>query len=234
MRIRGIWMCLALSACGSTGEAPRATAPEPYVLRSLEGWSIHVARGLVEEQADLGREALRVLEVKLFEIGRVVPARALGELRKVPIWLCVGEGTKGGGRAEYHPSETWLRENGYKPFKAKGVEIGDAAGFLDYSIAQPWVLLHELAHAYHDRVLGFDHPGIRAAYQAALRGKKYERVLHADGARVRHYALTDEKEYFAECSEAWFGTNDFYPFVRAELRDFDPEAARLLEELWGR
>ena len=25
-------------------------------------------------------------------------------------------------------------------------------------------------------------------------------------------------EYFAEASEAFFGTNDFYPFVRAELR----------------
>jgi hypothetical protein len=207
--------------------------PEPYVPHHLEGWTVHVARILVEEQAELGRQALRLLDVKLYEIQRVVPARALAELRKVPIWLCVGEGTKGGGRAEYHPSESWLRENGYKAFKAKGVEIGDAAGFLEYSIPQPWVLLHELAHAYHDRVLGFNHPGILEAYRAAVEGKQYERVLRIDGSRTRHYALRDEKEYFAECSEAWFGTNDFYPFVRAELRDFDPKGASLLETVWG-
>ena len=40
-------------------------------------------------------------------------------------------------------------------------------------------------------------------------------------------------EYFAECSEAYFGTNDFYPFVRSELRRHDPDAAALLGRLWG-
>ena len=40
------------------------------------------------------------------------------------------------------------------------------------------------------------------------------------------------KEYFAEASEAYFGTNDFYPFVRAELKKHDPEMFRLLEKLW--
>ena len=96
------------------------------------------------------------------------------------------------------------------------------------------MLLHELAHAYHDRVLGFDHAGILAAYKAAVDGKKYESVLHIGGKLKRHYALTNEKEYFAEASEAWFGTNDFYPFVRAELREVDPKAAAVLEEVWGR
>ena len=29
-------------------------------------------------------------------------------------------------------------------------------------------------------------------------------------------------EYFAELSEAYFGTNDFYPFVRGELQTTRP------------
>jgi len=43
----------------------------------------------------------------------------------------------------------------------------------------------------------------------------------------------NHKEYFAELSEAYFGTNDMYPFVRAELMKHDPEAHALLKKLWG-
>ena len=34
-------------------------------------------------------------------------------------------------------------------------------------------------------------------------------------------------------SEAFFDTNDFYPFVRAELRDFEPEVFALLKAVWS-
>ena len=40
-------------------------------------------------------------------------------------------------------------------------------------------------------------------------------------------------EYFAESTEAFFGTNDFYPFVRAELKQHDPKMFDLLWKLWG-
>ena len=45
--------------------------------------------------------------------------------------------------------------------------------------------------------------------------------------------MTNEKEYFAESTEAFFGTNDFYPFVRAELKEYDPDMFALLCEVWG-
>ncbi|MBV8880523.1 MAG: metallopeptidase, partial [Planctomycetaceae bacterium] len=70
-------------------------------------------------------------------------------------------------------------------------------------------------------------------YAAAVEGKKYDSVLHVSGSRKRHYALTNEKEYFAEATEAWLGTNDFYPFVRAELREVDPAVCAVLREVWG-
>ena len=41
-------------------------------------------------------------------------------------------------------------------------------------------------------------------------------------------------EYFAEATEAFFGTNDFYPFVRSELERHDPELFGLLKLLWER
>jgi hypothetical protein len=44
--------------------------------------------------------------------------------------------------------------------------------------------------------------------------------------------MNNTKEYFAETTEAFFGTNDFYPFVRAELKQLDPEVYRLHKKLW--
>jgi hypothetical protein len=46
--------------------------------------------------------------------------------------------------------------------------------------------------------------------------------------------FTNPKEYFAELSEAYFGKNDFYPFVRGELKVHDPVGYRLMEEAWGK
>jgi hypothetical protein len=94
------------------------------------------------------------------------------------------------------------------------------------------VILHELAHAYHDQFLGFDHPEIMVAYQRYRDGGKGDATLLYDGQRVKHYALTDQKEFFAEMTEAFLGSNDFYPFNRAELLDTEPEIYRLLARIW--
>ncbi len=47
------------------------------------------------------------------------------------------------------------------------------------------------------------------------------------------YALNNDQEYFAELSEAFFGVNDFYPFVKAEVMQHDPDMYKALQELWG-
>jgi hypothetical protein len=100
-------------------------------------------------------------------------------------------------------------------------------------LKHPAVILHELAHAYHDQVLGFDNAEIVAAYEKAKAAGTYENVLLYTGRGVKHYGLTNAKEYFAEATEAYFYRNDFYPFVRAELQELEPETCALLARLWG-
>jgi len=68
--------------------------------------------------------------------------------------------------------------------------------------------------ALPDQILSFDHPEIIAAYERAKAVGNYESVLAHTGKKVKHYGLTDHKEYFAEGTEAFFYRNDLYPFVR--------------------
>jgi hypothetical protein len=95
------------------------------------------------------------------------------------------------------------------------------------------VILHELAHGYHDQFLDFDNPEITAVYEAAKAAGIYEKVLLFTGETVKHYGLNNHKEYFAEGTESYFYRNDFYPFVRAELKQHDPALHDLLEKIWG-
>jgi hypothetical protein len=212
-----VWTALSLASQDFT---PTAEFQE----RRIEGWTVKVHR-------DVPPEALRLLETRLQDIARLVPARAVEELRKVPIWIGGRDGKK--SVAQYHPNRGWLEKNGYNPEKAKAVDLGPPETLVQETRRQPFLVLHELSHAYHDRVLGFGHEAIRAAYEEAVRNGRYDSVLFWDGRRVKHYALTDPQEYFAEGTEAYFGTNDFYPFVRAELREHDPRLVEVLERVWG-
>jgi dipeptidyl-peptidase-4 len=94
------------------------------------------------------------------------------------------------------------------------------------------MVLHELAHAYHFQVLGSDNADVNSAWQARVDSGDYEEVLHVSGDRRRHYALTNDMEYFAETTESYFGTNDFHPFVQAELKEVDPGGYALMRSAW--
>lgn len=52
-----------------------------------------------------------------------------------------------------------------------------------------------------------------------------------------HYAATNHKEFFAECSEAYFSTvrfrNDYFPYIHSELKGYDPIAYAMCEAVWG-
>jgi len=223
-------------ALGATQMLPGETEPATplsHTDRSLAGWTVRIDDRLLQgPDATLGSQAVRFLEGKLHDIKAVVPPDKLQQLMAVTIVLDLTHGKL--SAMQYHPSAAWLRDNGYSTDLARCVHIPQAADLpTKRSInEQPWVVLHELAHAYHDQILGFDEPQIKAAYARYLQGGRGAATLLYDGTRVRHYGLVDEKEFFAEMTEAYFGTNDFFPFNRAELRESEPEIYHLLASIW--
>ncbi len=205
------------------------------VRRDIEGWTVWVDPQMVEgDHAEMGARALRMLADHLHRIALLVDPEPLENLRRVEIWIEVSNPVL--KPMQYHPSRKWLIDHGHDPRLEKKVHIPHAGELLKRHtlLKHPMVVLHELAHGYHDQVLSFDHVEIRAAYENACEQGLYEDVLLFTGARVRHYALTNHKEYFAEATEAYFYRNDFYPFVRAELREYDPVGYQVLERIWGK
>lgn len=208
--------------------------PKVHTQRDIEGWSVHIDnRLLAGDDKSAGDHALRILANRLYDIKHVVPADKVKRLQKVPIWLDQSHGKL--RPAQYHPSKGWLKANGFSEELARCVHIPIAADFssVGHQRVQPWSVLHELAHAYHDQVLGFDHAEIRAAFERFKTSGKYKSTLHINGKKTQHYGLTNEKEFFAEMTEAYFGSNDFFPFNRAELKQEEPELHELLTKIWG-
>ncbi len=236
--IRGV-VVAAVLASGVAANSQAADDLNPsHQTRVVAGWTVHVSQKLESQNEQATAKALTLLEKQLEEIVRVVPAPAVAELLKVPLWFSP-EYPDTQPRAEYHPNKKWLIDNGRDPSMAKCVEFTNIRIFEAETRRMPNFALHELAHAYHDRVLerGFGNQPLKKAYEKAKASGKYDDVERQDANGRKHrgraYAMTTPQEYFAETSEAYFSRNDFFPYTREELKKHDPEMFKLLAELWG-
>ncbi len=210
---------------------PRLDVPG-YSSRDVEGWPVRVSDDLMSEEPEQTTHALQLLAEQLREVKRVVPGQALARIRTVPIWLSPPyDGSRPTG--EYHPGAAWLKDHGRLPELHRCVEFTNTAIFDREIKRMPVMVLHELAHAYHDQVLGYDNDEVQAAYERARDNGTYNAVSRGNGKTERAYAMTNPMEYFAELSEALLGRNDFFPFDRQQLRRHDPQGHKLLVRLWG-
>lgn len=203
--------------------------------RNIEGWTILVDPLLLnEENKEFGKKVLKALANHLQRITYIVPEDKVKTLRTMRIWIEFDN--RALSNMQYHPGVKWLKDNGHDPRLVKHVHLPRAKQLLDRHMwaKHPYVVLHELAHAYHDQILDFKNPEIAAIYRAAKDSGTYDKVLPYKGRKVRHYGLNNPMEYFAEATEAYFGVNDFYPFVRAELKEHDPRMYAHLVKIWGR
>ncbi|MCH8830977.1 MAG: hypothetical protein IID45_15505, partial [Planctomycetes bacterium] len=215
-------------SAGKTGKKSAA-----FSIRKIEGWTVYISHAaLVSNKAEVDR-ALDHLANQLYQIKRSLPAKVWPRLQQVPIWLANGEKKLG---IAFHPNRRWLTNKGYSPPKPKTlIGIGSSRHYLHESLRQPWLAFHELCHGYDWFVLGKQKSyGCDAAiYRTSMKNGKYVSALHWNGRMRKPYHASNKMEFFAETSEAFFGTNDIFPFVRAELREHDPETFSRLAAQWN-
>lgn len=222
--------CCVLTFNGHT--APKKNMAEPvtkakavftptrdYKKMRVHGFQILVNPEVMKHSKEY-RRALAEIKDQLKRIKTALP-KHLKHFRKISIWL---EWQKDNGSAAYHPSKQWLIDHGCNPDRAQSIEITNAVNFTNWSKKnQPWLLLHELAHAYHHMVLGHDYQAIHDAYDRAMKTKLYD----------KSYASTNYREFFSELTEAYLGNNDVYPHNPKELKSDDPQSYDLIESIWG-
>lgn len=234
-----LMLIVLLHGRGSAAESQKPVGKIERETRNVAGWTVHIDRRLIQDELKATATALKLLKKQLTEIVDKVPKPAVLELQKVPLYFSPSyPGVQ--PRAEFHPGAGWLRENGRDAIMEHAVEFTNIADFEAETIRMPNFALHELAHAYHFRVLkeGFGNPAVIKAFDVATISEKYDRVERSNGVRGQNtfekaYAMSSPMEYFAETTEAYFTRNDFYPFNSKELQKHDPEMFDLLTELWG-
>ena len=232
------WLWRNLRVCAAAcllwlnfSSAARAIEPtSAYTTLEIDGFQVLVHREVLAHTNEFV-EAKRELKKQLDDLTNALPSKSVAALRGVRIWL-EWQAKKNGG-AEFHPSRDWLVAHDYNPEKTRNVEINNTRNFIAWSRdTQPCMVIHEFAHAYHFIVLGDGCAPIREAYRHAKAGGIYDAVEYIHGGKKKAYAMTDEKEYFAELSEAYFGKNDFFPFTRDELKKHDPQGYEAVDRAW--
>lgn len=189
---------------------------------TIEEWSAKIVDGLGEDFQTMFKNTNNALpSATLAELQRVVPIFLINHTPNYPVMA-------------YAPDHKWLQENNFNHDWAQSVTFQiEGTNWRDYIKDQPGLLLHEMSHAFMHLFWGDSVPGLSQAYQKAVDGGSYDAVLYVpNGERKKAYALTNEKEYFAELSEAFFMKNDFAPVDRQELKTFDPTGYDVIERAW--
>jgi dipeptidyl-peptidase-4 len=207
-----------------------------WKIESIEGWQVGVSKRFSEVDQPAVDATRKVLSTQLKELqGIGIPEVTLRRLQQVPMWISP-EYPRIVPRAEYHPSAQWLTDNHRDPIMARGIEWTNTRIIDQEARRMPSMVLHELAHAYHDQELGYDDPDAIHHFQRAQAGGRYEAVERrdAEGAVTSGaaYAISNVQEFFAESTESFLGRNDYFPYNRSELERFDPATARWMRKVW--
>lgn len=198
---------------------------------------IMVNKALIEHEPELLARVKIMLASDLLMIERIVPGPAYDRIKGTTFWIELQGPTVEGGMSGrgmcYHASFDWVTGHGLLGEKTGGVELCRADDFIDWRRRQPFMTLHELAHAYH-HMLGTDYTPVAKAYQHAKTEGLYDQVARNNHTRTeRAYAITNSTEYFSELTEAYFGLNDFFPYSREQLKEHDPQGYAAVQAAWN-
>jgi hypothetical protein len=207
-----------------------------YRTTKIEGFTFVVKEAVfTRDLTEYERKPLDVLEQECKTLVKILSPKALAALRGLVIFVEWDEevplhsGRKGNATATYYPMDAaQMVKDGKHALQAKTVTIHSLKALT--AARQPkkdtgeCLLLHEFAHAIHDQLLGFDHAGIKAAYQQAMERKLYDKDL---------YVATNDREFFAELSCAYLDRLRYYPNTRADLQKHDPTSFKVMETVWA-
>jgi len=203
------------------------------------GFTLIVSREVYDQSDKLDGHPLGCLQSELQLIASLLPDATAKALAKVPIWVewdHILPGSPSVLAVYFGLGSESLGFRGIDPQKAKCVCIQTLRRIYlmkSRDKLRQTVLLHELAHAVHQQLLGDGNPLVSNAYKQAMTRSLYAKVEHLGGAKKNGYATTNDAEYFAELSCCYLDKIDYYPFKPSELREYDSPGYELMTRVWG-
>lgn len=189
-----------------------------------------------------------ILTKDLTKINLMINNDILNIMHSVSIWLNISSNIghpngkiKGYGLTFHHDPE-WMKQNGIMLEKCRNIEIYSANDYMEWRICQPLILFHEFVHSFHC-FIGRERNDIKRAYNLAMKNHLYDMVQHiARKDKItnqeiiiyrRGYAAMNHYEYFAQMTEAYFGSCNYYPFNKLQLKQYDNIAYQLCNKIWS-
>jgi len=233
MRLAAVMLLLVPITVSATDPVPAG-----YAVRNLCGFTLVVHKAVFDQPADRWRRRpLDVLELEFNDLKRVLAPKLFELLRTIPVFVHWDAAPANSGIvAVYRSAPDPSRLKDADRAKVNCIDILTLRRLGELrppgSRFQQIVTLHEMAHAVHHRLLGFDAPEVLTAFQQAVDRKLYDDVWDRTNRRGRAYARTNANEYFAEISCAYLDSCHFYPFTYSDLRSHDPTGFALAESVW--
>jgi len=222
---------------GQSNQNTKTIEVPGFTTKKVEGFTLIVHPETERHEGEFKKPPSEVLELELKLLSQILNPRALAAVKRLPFWVewdesvDLGNGRRGGTVIAYYLSADQFsaRRLGEHPLRSKTITICNLKTLT--ALHQPGVdkgqciLLHEVAHAVHDQLIGFNNPEIISAYQQAMNRKLYEPGL---------YAASSYREFFAEMTCAYLDRLDYFPRNRADLKKHDPQTYKMIEKFWSR
>jgi hypothetical protein len=209
-------------------------------------------RDWFESKRDNVQQSIALFHRQVDRVSRAFPKPALDRLKYTKIWInwrhyqFSKEEHLGLSAAEYVPQSCkWADDERISSLSGKVVLYASDCVKTPredgYESRYPFILVHELAHAYHDKELGFGNSDVLGAFHEAVQKKLYSRFgvdeFAPEGSKYTcedlAYACINHREYFAELTVAYLSQNPYFLSNRFDLRRDDPRGFALMARIWG-
>jgi len=229
--------CLCFFAVMACSQAPKLPDIPGFEVKLVEGFALVLHPETLKHENEFKIPPSEVLKLELRMLGKILNPKALAAVKRMPIWVEWDEATplkslaKGKRFTAYYNSSNQATSKliGMHPLQARTITICSLRSLT--TIHQPGapreqcVLLHEVAHAVHDQLIGQNNQEIVAAYKQAISRRLCD---------PKSPAGADFSEFFAEMTCAYLDRLDYLPHNRSELKSLDPETFRVVEKFWGK
>lgn len=200
--------------------------------------NIYYEVDVILENKRLSESACTRLRISVSEIVDELPAHARKKYDRIKFFILLGErspavGLRSGMR--FVRKGEPKKSNGYDQAWENGIVVYSAKNLM--YLSELWTkkaVMHEMAHAWHIWNWPEKYAPIYSAWQHAHSNGLYRNVKDTKGTVIpKAYALTNQLEYFAEISAAYFVGINYYPFDRAVLSNYDPVGTKMVQLLWS-